>query len=411
MASCTPTPLSNLLLGASWWGRSWFLHGSKSAPCDASSVQFHVRLSKTKLDGTLKRSGQQGTYVTPKQDGNVADSSFAIVWIDAEAIALTKMLVEVPMHFGLVRTSKGKGLALRTCRGVRCKCDDFPTVFAKLRPSDTAPKHPKIAFMYTVQPVPIGATPDDIQKWMQAHEWEGRPVKALRNQTWLIGSAKEMNDKFLTWGGKSIMIRQTNSKYEKPQSAVIAGFVKHDHDPKQGQKNEQEDVWLKAGNDPWKPYKPTDGKQFGHPGFVSANVPSRLTPTSHPPARQLDAPSETRFKQHEEQLGKLESALQGLQGQVEERTRQSIEFEQKVDRDISKLKTDVEKQVHSLTERFDASLEKALRKQDHQIHSGFDEIKQLIRKQTQVVPAKKAKTAKQGPDQVEQPEEAEMSQG
>ena len=220
------------------WSRSWFLYGSKSAPCDASSVQFHVRLSKTKLDGTLKCSGQQGTYVTSKQDGNVADSSFAIVWIDAEAIALIKRLVKVPIHFGLVRTSKGKGLVLRRCRGVRCKCDDFPTVFVKLRPSDTAPKHPKIAFMYTVQPVPIGATPDDIQKWMQAHEWEGRPVKALRNQTWLIGSAKEINDKFLTWGGKSIMIRQTNSKYEKPQSAVIAGFVKHDHDPKQGQKTE-----------------------------------------------------------------------------------------------------------------------------------------------------------------------------
>ena len=169
------------------WGRSWLAHGMKCAPHDATSVQFHARVEVGKVENYLRLSGTNGIYTIPKTKENMADAKYAIVWVDKSPIEISQMLVQAPEHLGQIRITKTKGSSNRTSRGVRCRHEEFKSLFAKLRPQDDIPDITPISHIYKVQPVPVGAKYDDIQKWMKANSWNGRPVKSLNEKSWLVG--------------------------------------------------------------------------------------------------------------------------------------------------------------------------------------------------------------------------------
>ena len=366
------------------WGRSWLQNGSKSSPENASSLQFHVRVDPKKLEGMMKSSGSNGTYITPKADNNLADTRFAIVWVDGNPIDIAQMMLKTPEHFGQVRVNKGKGDNVKISRGVRCKRDHFANVFAKLRPNESAPDITPVDCLYKIQPTPVGAQMKDVQAWMKLQGWDGRPLKLLGDKCWLIGSAKPFDHPFLSWNSSSILIKKVQSKHAVNPSPIVAGKVSLSlHKQGEQQNRGATDPFLTS--DPWMNYAPSS---------VANSRPFLKQVASVAAPRDVDPPTESRFKQQGEQISALETAMTELQSKIDQRDHQSKKFEQDVKDEFRKVRTEVSSQIDNVSKSFDQSLDRALRKQEASIEHSFSELKQLIRMSQGPLPNKKAKASK-----------------
>ena len=370
----------SFFLGAPW-GRSWISQGKKCQPIAAASVQFHVRVDESKVELYMKASGSNGVYITPKTSNNVVDPNFAIIWVDMTPIELTQLLVKYPQHLGIVRVTKEKSSTVKTSRGVRCKRDDFAAFFQQLRPGDTLPDTTPIQCLYKIQPIPVGAKVEDIAKWMKLHSWEGRPIKALNDRTWLVGSKVSFNREFLFWNEQSVLIKPVQSKAQHPISPVVAGHIPRQAEKPSGTSSANgSDPWNKT--DPWARYTP-----------VSSNASVVQPRTAAPPAatRSVDAPTEARFQQQGEKVSQLAEAVKELQTKFDKREEESTRFEAQVHNEFALVRSEVSNQFSSMSKGFQVSMEKALEKQDRQMSQSFLELKQLIRMNNQPNPAKKAK--------------------
>ena len=370
----------SFFLGAPW-GRSWISQGKKCQPIAAASVQFHVRVDESKVEPYMKASGSNGVYITPKTSNNVVDPNFAIIWVDMTPIELTQLLVKYPQHLGIVRVTKEKSSTIKTSRGVRCKRDDFAAFFQQLRPGDTLPDTTPIQCLYKIQPIPLGAKVEDIAKWMKLHSWEGRPIKALNDRTWLVGSKVSFNHEFLFWNEQSVLIKPVQSKAQHPISPVVAGHIPRQAEKPSGTSSANgSDPWNKT--DPWARYTP-----------LSSNASVVQPRTAAPPAatRSVDAPTEARFQQQGEKVSQLAEAVKELQTKFDKREEESTRFEAQVHNEFALVRSEVSSQFSSMSKGFQVSMEKALEKQDRQMSQAFLELKQLIRMNNQPNPAKKAK--------------------
>ena len=364
------------------WGRSWQNAGNKTDPSRASSVQFHARIESSKLHTYMKASGHQGTYLVPKLESNLPDTSFAVVWFDAAVVDLCKIMADIPQHLGQVRIMRGKGDNARISRGVRCKRSDFEDIFKQLRPSDTVPDVSPVAKLYKLQPCPKGATAEIVTTWLSKQKIQARPLKALASNVWLIGASEDIGQNFFTWNGQSIMLSQVQSKYQQKTSPVIAGRVTHVKDggnPKSLKDSGTVDPVFQT--DPWANYTPSGNG----PATVGK---SQVGAPQHVP-RSVDAPTEARFKQTDAQLVNLEKQVESLKKHVENRDAQDQVFQTKVTTEFANIRGEISQQVTAISAKFDQSLQQALAKQDAQIAHGFDEVKQMLRFANQPHPQKK----------------------
>ena len=372
------------------WGRSWFAAGAKTKPHDATSLQFHARVESSKIESLLKLSGTGGIYITPKTGENVADPEFSIVWLDEPVVDLIKHLGEIPHHMGVVRVGRGQGEHVRYTRGIRCKRSDFGTVFTQLRPSDDVPLNTAVRYLYKIQPTPVGASSESVAEWMKQQGWEGRPLKALGDRAWLLGSEGPQNQQFLLWNSKSVLIKSVQSKHKHVQSAVVAGFI-----PKsESSRSSHHEVDPLQTNDPWGKWKPN--------GVHSdVKIPNAGSNTLASGPRQIEAPIENRFKKQEEQLSSLEKAVKDLQENASKQDQTMAKFETQVAGEFSSIRAEVASQLDQMTTKFDSSLEKAMARQQTQVNAGFSELKNLILNRPN--PMKKAKTApsSKGGDEIE----------
>lgn len=368
------------------WGRSWIVQGEKCSPMQASSVQFHARIATAKMTQYLKQSGINGVYLTPKTVSNMADTSYAIVWIDKSPIELSQLLVQHPEHLGQVRVTKEKGTSSKTSRGVRCKREDFQVLFSKLRPADEVPDNTIITCMYKVQPTPVGATQEDLSRWMKVQGWQGRPIKALSEKVWLVGSTETFQKEFLTWNGQSVLIKPIKSKGAHKASPIVAGDIpkSRPHEPNASSQGNREPM---LRSDPWSSY-------VGTANIANQGQQPKPTAAQAMIARQVDAPTEAKFKQHGEQVSQLQDAVKDLREQFERREKENAVFEKKVETEFRAVRSEVSNQFQQMSQTFQHSLERALQKQDHAMESSFAELKQIMRQSQQPNPAKKAKAEK-----------------
>jgi len=373
------------------WRRSWVSQGSKCEPLAASSIQFHARIDPGKVEGYLKQSGTNGIYVTPKNKDNMADAQYSVVWVDKSPIEISQILVQFPEHLGQIRVSKIKGNAGKNNRGVRCRQEDFKSLFAKLRPGDDIPEIIPIAHMYKVQPIPIGAKYDDILKWMKINAWHGRPVKSLNEKSWLVGSTKPFEHEFLMWNDQCILVKAVNTRMQHKTSPVLAGAIPNDRLSQVSSGSSQ--THDSYGNyDPWGKYSPTM--------MPGTNGSFKFPNASTQSARQVDAPTEAKFTQQNERISKLQSDFDELKTQVMKRDEQAKSFEQQATAEFKLVRSEMANQVSQISQNFQHSLETALKRQDAQMSSSFDELKQLLCR-SQTNPQKKAKAAKPGGEEPE----------
>eukprot|EP00438_Fugacium_kawagutii_P019409 Skav207002 [mRNA] locus=scaffold1939:4278:6200:- [translate_table: standard] len=369
------SPTDDALYVCPPWGRSWLAGRQKTHPKEARSMQYHARIKKTKLETIMRKSGQAGTYITPKRDDGMLDTAYSVIWVDASVIQVAKKILEYQEALGQVRADKVKGELTKTTRGIRCKRGVFQKLFEKIHPDQDVPSLQPVEFVYKAAPTPTGAALSDVAKWMSQQSWNGRPIKALKDKAWLIGVTQELDAEYATWNGQPVLLTAIKSKYhQKDQSVVVAGQLPSQKSSASNAKDRidfKENIDPLQEEDPWKPYQRIKAGLSAGP--VQQNPPAV--------ARAVDPPIAAKFQHHEEKFAKIEDALLKMQKENEAQSNWNVHFERKVDADLQKNRRDIETQLHTMAANFDKSLEAALKKHDTQISAGFDEIKALMKEQ------------------------------
>lgn len=80
-----------------------------------------------------------------------------------------------------------------------------------------------------------------------------------------------------------------------------------------------------------------------------------------PTSRHVDAPTEARFKQQDEQVTKLQDAMKELREQVVQREKDAAIFEKKVESEFKTVRSEVANQFQQMSQTFQSSLKEHFR--------------------------------------------------
>ena len=185
------------------------------------------------------------------------------------------------------------------------------------------------------------------------------------------------------WNDQCVLVKAVHSKFQQHQhSPILAGVAPSNRSSQVSTASSSSLPQLK--HDPWASFVPTSQPSF--PTSWKAN-----TVTQPAAQRQIDAPTETKFKQQNERISELQSQFDDLKAKVIQRDEQSQAFEKRVDGEFQLVRKEIATQVGQMSQNFQHSLETALQRQDAQMNTSFDELKQMLRQSQMPNPQKKAK--------------------
>lgn len=341
------------------WGRSWRNGSQPSSPNDASSLQFHIRVKETSLDQLLKISGRASIYITPKDDHAGLLKGWAVVWMKnpkAELhIALAKLEGE---HGGIVRTNKGLG--------VRVKQSKFSEAFTLLRPADRVPMVLEAKKLFRLQPVPVGASNEDVEQITSKHGWKTRALKSMGPHAWMVASEVDPPSQWLPINDLVILVKPVEASRQFHQPTIVAGKTKQDMKPKKEVENS--DPWNNSQHDPWANYQASG---------VSQSVSS--IPRSSSVAATSDNPNVTqKLQEQEAKLKSLEQQVGKLAAVQEKSVANQESFQKETEKRFTSIRDDLCDQMSKVSTNFQSSLNQALQKHDAQICQQFPELKELF---------------------------------
>ena len=102
--------------------------------------------------------------------------------------------------------------------------DKHDAAYVLLRPNEVVPPVVVGRLMFRIEPLEPGVTIENVRAWLATLQWTGASVvRAVGPRTWLIAATKEPSSQFMTFNGQSVLIRNVQSRREKPQGAILAG--------------------------------------------------------------------------------------------------------------------------------------------------------------------------------------------
>lgn len=343
------------------WGRVFQKQNKKTDPSTAESFQFHARVKKDIVSAFLRLSGTHGTYISVKTEDRVLSKDYQIVWLQLSHMQLQVSATSMQQALGIVRTMRKEG---KISKGIRFLASDYRDAFQTLRPGDALPPDVKANHVFKLYPTPLGATFESVQKFLESQGWGARPLRSLSSTAWLCVCDQPFKDIFASWNGQSVLVRWVEQSRGSHQ-LVLAG-----HLPKLQQGDgKQSGVDFLQKDDPWLAYKMTQGKPM-----TSTQLPA-------PVARQLDAPIEDRFKEHDTALTDMRTQLKSLQETVKTQAIAVEEGQKQTQKEFQQLRHDCKTQFDSITSSFQTTLENALRTQQGNISKQFTDLKQIMARQ------------------------------
>ncbi len=341
------------------WGRSWRNGAQPSDPYDASSLQFHTRVKETALENLLQISGRSSIYITPKDDQVGLLKGWAVVWMrhpKAELhIALAKLEGE---HGGIVRTSKGLG--------IRVKQSAFKKAFTILRPSDRVPMVLEAKKLFRLQPVPVGASNEDVEQITSKHGWKTRALKSMGPHAWMVASEVDPPSQWLPVNDMVILVKPVEASKQMNPPTIVAGKTRHDNIIKKD--NDALDPWTNKQHDPWANYQASG---------VSQSISSMPKPSTA--ASSADNPTVTKKLQDQEaKLKSLEQQVGKLAAMHQKSAENQENFQKDTEARFTSIRDDLCDQMSKVSTSFQSSLNLALQKHDVQISNQFQELKDLF---------------------------------
>ena len=324
----------------------------------------------------MRIAGQVGLYVTPKDRQKNVDADFGIIWLDMPLEQLKVTASTFPKGLGLVKVVKSK--ASKVSRGLRVSAVDFQDAYKHFKPSHDIPEVVNVTVVAKLSPTPVGASMDDIKKWLKQIGWKAKPMRPLKQDTWLLGFEERIEDQFVKWGDSTMLLTWLPDRKDFQKQVVIAGDVgkPSNHETKSDSQDSLSDPWLAYINR----QKMQTGGEGQRPSLAPANP------------RSVDGPTESRFKKNEEHIDELRQSMQKISQQIQQQHENHNDLQCKVTVEFQAVRNEIAKSVADSTKAFEQTLDHSLRRQDSQLQSAFKELKAII--QASPIPAKKAKIAK-----------------
>jgi hypothetical protein len=203
------------------WGRVFQRLKTKVPAEEATSLQFHVRISKDDLIKVLQLSGTKGIYTTAKSEDRKVSDDYQIAWLPQMSLVdLQVTAASYSYHRGIIRSMKGGDTKIT--RGLRFRRCDFKKAFAELRPQDVIPSDIPPTHLFKISPVPIGATSENVQTWLHGLSWKAKPLRLLASKVWLCAAASQYESTFEMWDDHPILIKWLDPRPQR-QQVVVAG--------------------------------------------------------------------------------------------------------------------------------------------------------------------------------------------
>ena len=374
------------------WGRSYQKDKKKCDPKDATSLQFHSRLNRDALQKILRISGVNGIYTTPKTENKQISNAYQIVWVQLSSVDLIVTASTFPNHCGIVRNSKFEG---KMTKGIRFLKADFEAAFQQLKPGVVVPSLITPNYTYKITPVPLGATFEHIQKWLDLQQWKAKPLRSLSSQVWLIASDVKIEDQFAQWNGETLLVKPLLPKQNRLPVIVAGSAPKskiHDPSPAKGLLKE----------DPWEQYRALNPS--------SATGSAAASAISPPIQRKIEGPIETKFQQQQADIQNLKDSsskemqaikqnITDMQKALQSQTSNQDALRQEVTMEFQKIRHETKDQIKTLSDTFHDSLQQSLAQQDRQLMRQFDDLKELLQRPGAAKKAKATRPETAPPDE------------
>lgn len=327
------------------WGRSLRNHKAPSNPAQATSVQCHASIDASHFAAVLACSGFNFMFCLPKlPNGRVCDA-YRLIWLEDDHATVTCKAAQTVGCLGLVRGRSGRTLGLRYLK------DDFPKAWALLKPSEPLPTFQSGEHVYKLEGLPFGCPQLAIKQWLASISWSALPFRALGGTTWLIKTNDAPPPGVHLYNTAPVLIKFLPPRV-KNQERIVTGTL-----PKQL----TTDPWTTSA-DPWMSYRNTQ----------TAPVAASSA------ARALPGPTESRLAAQDEKL----AALQAEMTQLTNAQQQTATHLKQLDTNQKHQQQHFTAEMHKLHTEVDVALKKTMKEHSVQMDSRFDELLNLMHKQS-----------------------------
>ena len=181
------------------WGRSLRKGRNVSTPSEATSIQVHASIRADSFHAFLGKSGFNKIWAAPKkEDGRLSDD-FRVIWFDGDIQRATSLSATLSGATGLIQGKNSFGL--------RFTLSSFTAAWKHIHPGLDEPDHIISRFVFKIEPLPFGCSPDQIREWSQHIQWKCRPLKATGARAWIVASDSEPPATTVAFNGQPLLIR------------------------------------------------------------------------------------------------------------------------------------------------------------------------------------------------------------
>ena len=216
--------------------------------------------------------------------------------------------------------------------------------------------------VFKVAPIPQGASAASLAQWAKDFSWQVRPLKPLGPQAWLLGAETPPPPGWHAWNGQVVLVTAVTAR-QAQQPVVRAGKYTPGVANAETKPPESTDPW--TGGDPWAQYL---GRQ------ATRASPPATQATTAPVPRNLDGPTEARFKTLEAAVAALQTSQTKTQDEIRQQAASSHQA-------VTHLRTEVQSLSSEFAKQLQLSVSKlytAQTLQQTQVQKGMDELKALL---------------------------------
>ena len=197
------------------WAQAYYCKKRKVEPDQAEYFHTIVRINDKYLESVLKVCGRNGLYLQPRSPTRSLDTRFGVVRLTRlsreEALAIQQ---QVPFQLGLVRTTKGFGLRVRSEKVREARKVVFPEVEVSSESGDDG------QFRYRLLGVPEVFDRRAVKTLVGKLGWRAKVGKAVGWKTWLVSSESAPPTKTIQVGDNTVVVAEETLVVK--QAVVVA---------------------------------------------------------------------------------------------------------------------------------------------------------------------------------------------
>ena len=330
------------------WGRSLRKGRQPVNISDATSIQVHASIRADVFHAFLGKSGFNKIWAAPKkEDGRLAED-FRVIWFEGDIQRATSLAATLSGATGLIQGKNSYGL--------RFTLSSFSAAWKHIHPSQDEPEHIVSKYIFKIEPLPFGCSPEQIREWSQHLKWKCRPLKAIGARAWIVAADAEPPATTVAFNGQTVLIRLLPQKGNTSSVPIVAG----PRAPKAFQETAQSSTILLS--DPWAQYK----------GLKQAPIPPATQP------RSVAGPSETRLQQQDNKIDAIEKQTQQLTQQQDQQTKHIGDLKTEIKQSEHRIADQVRQSIGEVRHELATSVKDAMMQQSKQFEDNMKDLRLLF---------------------------------